>query len=332
MSRLLSIHIIVFGLVVITTGCTGKGGEIAHVRAPINEQEISAAAYMGRGLLTPADRASVTHSATANLVADQAIAAGVVSAAGGGAPLTRAGMTNSAPVFVGLEAASTVAGMLDGPGGNHFVSMAALPDVIDGKSIETADQATQFMRSLVVGRLTEWADKYGRTVRCIYDCAGSAPAYELCRQGAAHYPSYDPEALYVTTFPPIGIVDAPSDPARDRALGFKTRWVSYGANGYVFCMDPGDKVEFGPEGVIKDRPSPQMGRVADIRCRSSFSSPIERELLRNLTRDGYLTLGADFAYNHQISLRGKVYAIDTLKHADFVLYEIARETDVPNLK
>jgi hypothetical protein len=180
--------------------------------------------------------------------------------------------------------------------------------------------------------MTEWASKYGRAVRCIYDCDGAAPAYELRRQGAARYPAYDPETLYVTTFPPIGIVDAPTDPTRDRALGFKARWVSYGANGYAFCMDPGDKVEFGPEGAIKDHPSQQMGRVADIRCRSSFSSPIERELLRSLTQDGYLTLGADFAYNHQVSLRGKVYAIDTLKHADFVLYEIARETDVPNLK
>lgn len=330
MFRSISIRAVVLGLTIIVAGCAGKGSEVAHIHAPTNEQDIGDAAYMGRFLLPPQYRSSV---ATRYNPSSTVVAGAAVGAAGAGAPLSRAGMPNVAAVGLGLD---VLGGVLDphaaAPEGRPFISVAALPEAVSGQQIADADSATKFMQAYILARLEEWGALYGRSVHCVYRCGGDTPAYELRRIGPEHLPYFDPETLYISVNPAGGLIQASEDPLRDRILGFAPQWISKDANGFALCMDPGTKVDFEKDGALTEQKEPYYGLVANLRCRSSFTSPLERALLRILTRDGYLTLGGNFAYNHQISLKGRVYAIDTAEKGQYVRYEIDPKTDSSSLQ
>ncbi|WP_448205306.1 hypothetical protein [Azospirillum sp. sgz302134] len=292
------------------------------VRAVASEQDLQGAEYMARFLLAPGERAV--------LLARHDGAEARRSGSGPSGVATVAGVTGAAALGQnplspgGVGAATLLEGslrLLDGltapDAAPDRTTLINLPKDALGSAQPTPRAAKAAVQHYILGQLQAFARRVNRSVECVDACEGNIPTYRLSRIGSP-LPYRDPEHLYVTLV--FGrILEAPADARRDAILGFPAAWSTPSPRDFVLCVDHNPPTKRGDSAV---RP-----------CKEQFLHPLERELLRCLTADGYVTYASRWAFSRIVAVKGRLFALagEGRSGERLVDYEIAPETDRPYL-
>lgn len=232
----------------------------------------------------------------------------------GHSPISHNGSANA---LYGSAAAEAFLGFAGSRAPANVVGRVYLPTNFQGHNITSVELAREFVREDVRKRVDEYAAITGRTVSCFDQCEGFYPTYRLTKGSGQAWPYYDPADLYVTFF-----IHKPKDMSKrenavlDKVLTFFDVW-----EGAFFIALNSSAPAGGHH--IEDGES-----VPDFEDTSAFAHPIERTLLRVLTKGGNYAVGnqdwRQFAWNGRIFALGDKQDLDGL-----IQYEIAPATDQP---
>ncbi|MTJ93993.1 MAG: hypothetical protein F8N36_14215 [Desulfovibrio sp.] len=277
--------------------------------------------YMARYMLPgPMQSAQAVYSGLSNTptgglspTGGNIVGAGVAGAMGQ-SPVSRVGAptalyaSTASQIFFGFAGAKSPA---------NVVGRVYLPRAIDGKTLASAEEAREFVREDVRRRIDDYAAQTGRTVSCFDQCDSFYPTYRLTKTGSQTWPYYDPAELYVTFF-----IHKPTNMERkgnevlDKIVHFTNAW----EGGYFLALNNAP-----PAGghTTKDGES-----VPEFQDTSAFAHPLERTLLRVLTKGGNYAVGNQ--YWRQFAWNGRVFALgEKLDLESLIQYEIAPSTDRP---
>jgi hypothetical protein len=247
------------------------------------------------------------------------IGANVVGAGVAGAmaqnPVSRSGAPNA---LYGGAAAEAFLGFAGSKSAADVVGRVYLPDHINGQAVTSVAQAREFIRQDVRRRIDEYAALTGRMVVCFDQCDSFYPTYRLTKVGSGQaWPYYDPADLYITFF-----IHKPldkrmkEDAVLDKVLTFDNAW-----EGAFFIALNSARPAGGH--ITEDGDS-----VPEFQDTSAFAHPVERMLLRVLTKGGNYAVGSQDW--HQFAWNGRVFALgDKLDLDNLIQYEIAPATDTP---
>ncbi len=305
------------------------GTTVAHVQENVSDK--ADVTYLARYMLPgPKRGADVIYGAVPapdNTGNERDAAGQVAGAAATGAagvnPLSRSGSATAGYVGAGLGLASGLFGGGDHGPSLNGVSGAFLPAQVDGVTIQTAEQAREFVRAETRRNIETSAKRVGRQVVCVDQCDGNYPTFELRKVGGQALPYYDPPSLYVTVYIRPMVENHAQNPVFEKIVGFSPAWISAGGNGFFVCMD--DQAPAGER--IKES---NGETIAPNRCGGPYAHPLERILLRTLTASGRYYFGwrdkAVFAW------KGQVFALGDIEPQTLIKYEIAPSTDLPEGK
>ncbi len=290
---------------------------VRHTVLPVNDK--AEIAYLARGLMPGRfQSASAVYSGADNKGDQQGGAPASHTAVGaatagvmGQSPLSSGGVATMAYTN---EALSFVSGLAGERKAETQIGRAYLPDSVNGISLASESQAREFLRLEVKKRIEEYGRLTGRTASCFEQCDSFFPTYKLTKGPGPAWHSYDPPALYVTFY-----LRKPwdkrktTDAVLDKILAYPLAWE-------VPCfISLTATPPAGGHRVIDGESVPEFPDM------STFSSPLERTLLRVLTKGGLFAFGAQnwqqFAWN------GRVFALGDPAPASLIQYEIAPATD-----
>lgn len=244
---------------------------------------------------------------TASGTAAGATAAGAM----GQSPLSSGG---AATVAYTSEAVGLIGGLAGGKSAAVQSGHAYLPESVNGKRLDSDAAAREFVRLEIRKRIEEYGRITGRTVSCFDQCDSFFPTYKLAKTGGHSWRAYDPPALYATFY-----LRKPLDKRKstngvlDKILRYPLAW-----DGICFIALTANPPE-GTHAIVDGESVPEFPD------RTTFSSPLERTLLRVLTKDGLFAFGAqnwkEFAWN------GRVFALGDPEPTSLIKYEIAPATD-----
>jgi hypothetical protein len=324
------ITIALFSIGMIGPGCRSvMVGDTAPVIAgPASEQDRVAVAYMVRGLLSTSEQQrlleQIGQGGAGTGPSELPTLAGVAGATAlRQSPLSSSGVTTVGAIAAGI----TILDAFGPDGSSTSTSSLYLPQSVGDQKFTSVDEAESFGRTYVRQRLDLWAQRVGRHLECVNECDGRAPTYRAVKVTNARLPFHDPAGMLITAFQ-RPLLPAVSDKRRDSILGFEAKWQSSGAKGVGLCVV---SYEVGKEPETKPVRDPKLGNYLEHSCRTYYAYPIERELLRILTSDGYYTMGRTWAGSNVAAMKGHVFEINQRHARDFIGREIDPATDRPFL-
>jgi hypothetical protein len=294
---------------------TMASATVKHTVLPVDDK--ADVTYLARGLMPGRfQTASAVYSGASDKRQGGSPASGAAVGAAtaammGQSPVSSGGV---ATVAYANEAVSLLSGLAGERSAAVQIGRVYLPDTVNGISLASEAQAREFVRQEVWHRVEEYGRLTGRMVSCFDQCDSFFPTYTLTKAVGPAWHSYDPPALYVTFY-----LRKPWDKRRstdavlDKILTYPLAWEEP-------CFI--SLTSTPPTGGHKVVDGESVPEFPDM---SSFSSPLERTLLRVLTKGGLFTFGAQnwqqFAWN------GRVFKLDDPTPASLIQYEIAPETD-----
>ena len=289
---------------------------VPHIRLPVADR--ADVTYLARALMpgryqTAAAVYSEAQDDAPNRISTTSANTAGVAAAGalGQSPLSNGGAATAA---YGAEAVSVLQGLAAGKSASIQSGRAYLPDSANGVVFRSPEQVREFAREEAGKRVEEFARAAGRTVSCFDQCDSFFPTYMLSKAAGPAWPSYDPPALYLTIYlrKPADRRNS-SNAVLDRILTYPLAWEE------VFFISLSSTP---PQGGHKTIDGENVPEFPDM---SSFSTPLERTLLRVLTQKGVFAFGAQnwgqFAWD------GRIFALGAADPANLIQYEISPATD-----
>lgn len=291
----------------------------AHIKQPA--PDLTEMTYLARAMLPSDQRSAAAIYSAAPSPSGQVVGTATGQAVGasssalsGGNPMAPGSGTHAAMAVQAVDFSVAVLDSLLTPGAARYIGGVVLPKQIDGADLVEREAARQYVRNGARNSIAAFAQRTGRSVKCIEQCDGNYPTYELDRIGAESIPFYDPPTLFVSlSIPPLMDTSKIDNRVLNKAVGFEPQW----AGNIAICLN--DQMPTIKREIFKDEPA------SIVTCDARFVHPLQRALLRSVTAaiHGYVGSlpGAVFVWN------GRAFALGKPVASSLIAYEIAPQID-----
>jgi len=218
----------------------------------------------------------------------------------------------------GIGAAIFVAGMLSGDGSMDEISQIFLPSELDGKPLETPEQARVAGVNLIVDRLGQVAEKLGSELSCEFGCGEPYAIYsirlpETPVSGESYV--YWPKDIVITVdlleFVPV----AKDDPV-SALVGFPVAWKTEpGDTAFLRMVTEPDYLE---DGNIELYDVGDSGRKAVSAWRRLYGTKLGLSIRRALHHDTKWLWGIERGHPSLVYFEGEGYGYSLNSRVDFI--------------
>ncbi len=216
---------------------------------------------------------------------------------------------------------------LFGPDGSQdWIDRVFIPAEIDGKKIESAEDAKQWVFDAIQSKVERISQENDWGYQCIEYCNNNNAIYELSINSYPEKSLYRPEKIYVYTYIRGSLQKAKPDLLRDAATSFPVAWED-GKDAY-FLIRLFSEPELGSDGnLLLERVENERSHLDGAEWITSATNveiaSIGHYILNSLYDSSYFLKGYNSAALRRVFYNGKIYEwIPYKAHDGFVREEL----------